>query len=294
MKKLQIFNLLIRNAVFFIVCLSTAAFGQTKNYANINGLKMYYEIHGAGQPLILIHGGLGSTGMFGANLDSLAKKRQVIAVDMQAHGRTADIGRPLSLELMADDIAALIKQLGFQKADIAGYSMGGCIALQTVISHPELVSKLAIISAPFKRTGFYQAILAQQDQMGPQAAEFMKQTPMYQSYAGIAPKPENWTALVTKVGELIKKNYDWSAEIKKIKVPVLLVFGDADLIPPSHAVEFFGLLGGGQKDGGWDRTGLSNSRLSILPDVTHYEIFRSPLMAAAVTSFLDEPVADKK
>ena len=291
---LNFVNLLLRNAMFSIVCFSLPVFGQTKDYAAVNGLKMYYEIHGTGQPLILIHGGLGSTGMFDANLDSFAKKRQVITVDMQAHGRTADIERPLSLEQMADDVAALIKQLGLKKVDIAGYSMGGCVALQTAIRHPELVAKLAVISAPFKRAGYYPAILAQQEQMGPQAAEFMKQTPMYQSYAAIAPKKENWTALITKMGDLIKKDYDWSADIKKIKVPVLLVFGDADLVPPSHAVEFFQLLGGGQKDGGWDKSGLTNSRLSILPGTTHYEIFRSPLMVAVVTSFLDETIADKK
>src|SRR4030095_10493075 len=130
------------------------------NYATVNGLKMYYEIHGAGKPLILLHGGLGAIEMFGPNLPVLAKRRQVIAVDLQGHGRTADIDRPIRLELMADDIAALIKHLGLERADVMGYSMGGGVALRTAIQHPELVRKLVAISIPFKRSGWYPENLA--------------------------------------------------------------------------------------------------------------------------------------
>src|ERR1700716_4139411 len=132
------------------------------HYADVNGIKLYYEIHGAGKPLVLLHGGLGAGSMFGPNLLALAKGRQVILVDLQGHARTADIDRPLSVPLMADDIAALIKHLGLESADVMGYSLGGGVALQTAIRHPEVVRKLVVVSTPFKRSGFYPDILAQQ------------------------------------------------------------------------------------------------------------------------------------
>jgi pimeloyl-ACP methyl ester carboxylesterase len=181
----------------------TSAAGQ---YASVNGLNMYYELHGAGKPLsppagrplVLLHGGVGAIEMFGEVLPLLAAGRQVLAVDLQAHGRTADIDRPLSFELMADDIAALTKYLGLERADVMGYSLGGGAALQTAIRHPEVVRKLVLVSTPFKRDGWYPEIRAGMEQMGPQAAEPMKQTPMYQLYASIAPKPDDWPVLLTK------------------------------------------------------------------------------------------------
>lgn len=171
------------------------------NYAPVNGLKMYYEIHGKANdknpPLVLLHGGVGATEMFGPNLPALSKTRQVIAADLQSHGRTADIDRPLSIELMADDVAALIKHLGIEKADVMGYSLGGGVALQTAIRYPGAVRKLVVVSAAFKRDGWYPEILAGKAQMGPAAAEPMKQTPMYQLYSKIAPKAEDWPVLLT-------------------------------------------------------------------------------------------------
>jgi pimeloyl-ACP methyl ester carboxylesterase len=134
--------------------------GSKGNYAEVNGLEMYYEIHGTGEPLILLHGGVGAIEMFGEVLPLLAEGRQVIAADLQAHGRTADIDRPLSFESMADDIAALIEHLGFEKADVMGYSLGGGVALQTAIRHPEVVRKLVVVSTPFERDGWYPEILA--------------------------------------------------------------------------------------------------------------------------------------
>jgi pimeloyl-ACP methyl ester carboxylesterase len=171
---------------------------------------MYYEIRGTGYPLILLHGGVGAIEMFSPILPALASNRQVIAVDLQAHGRTAGIDRPLRFELMADDIAALIRQLGIEKADVMGYSLGGGVALQTAIRHPEAVRKLVVVSTPFKRDGWYPEILAGMAQMGPQVAEPMKQTPMYQLYSSIAPSPGDWPVLLTKLGELLKRDYDWS------------------------------------------------------------------------------------
>lgn len=262
-------------------------------YAPVNGLHLYYEIYNAastGVPLVLLHGGIGATGMFSEILPLLAKCRQVIAVDLQAHGRTADIDRPLSFDGMADDIAALIAHLGLARADVMGYSLGGGVALQTAIRHPGAVRKLVIVSAPFKRDGWYPEVLAGMNQMGREAAEPMKQSPIYETYARLAPRPEDWPVLLTKLGDLLRQPYDWSDDVKNIQSPTLFVIGDADSIRPAHAVEFFELLGGGKADGGWDGSGMSRSRLAILPAATHYAIFNSPMLASAVTPFLDAPV----
>jgi pimeloyl-ACP methyl ester carboxylesterase len=259
-------------------------------YAPINGLNMYYEIHGAGEPLVLLHGGLGMTGMFGELLPQLAAGRQVIAADLQAHGRTADIDRPIRLEHMGDDVAALIRHLGLEKADVMGYSMGGGAALRTAIQHPELVRKLVLVSIPFKRTGWYPEVLAGMDQMGAPAAEFMKGSPMYQGYTAIAPKPD-FPGLLDKMGDLLRHDYDWTDEVAGLKMPVMLVFGDADGMPPSHIAQFFALLGGGQRDAGWDGSGMPKSRLAILPATTHYNCVDSPLLAPLTISFLDAPIA---
>ena len=257
-------------------------------YADVNGIKLYYQTYGTGRPLILLHGGLGAIEMFGENIAALAKGRQVIGVDLQGHGRTADIDRPLRTDLMADDIAALIKQLKLDRPDITGYSLGGGVAVFTAIRHPELVGKLVVISTPIRRDAFYPDILAQQGQVGAAAAEAMKQTPMYQMYASIAPRPEDWGRLLGKMGDSMKQDFDFSKEVAGIKATTLIVAGDADIFPPAHAVEVFGLLGGGKRDGGWDGSGRPKSRLAILPGLTHYAIFSAPQLAATVIEFLDE------
>ena len=262
------------------------------NYAEVNGLEMYYEVHGAGQPLVLLHGGVGAIEMFGEVLPMLAEGRQVIGVDLQAHGRTADMDRPLSHEHMADDVAALIEHLQIERADVMGYSLGGGVALQTAIRHPEVVRKLVVVSTTFRRDGWYPEVLAGMEQMGPEAAEPMKATPMYRLYSGIAPRPEDWPVLLTKLGELLRRDYDWSEDVAEIQAPTMTVVGDADSVRTAHAVELFELLGGGRADGGWDRSGMSDARLAILPATTHYEIFFSPTLASTVTPFLDENVPE--
>ncbi len=265
------------------------------HYAAVNGLNMYYEVHGAGRPLVLLHGALSAIDTsFGTILPPLAETRQVIAIEQQAHGRTADIDRPLRFELMAGDIAALIKQLGIEQADVMGNSLGGGVALRTAIQRPDMVRKLVLVSTPFKRDGWYPEMRTGMGQMGPQVAEAMKQTPMYQLYAGIAPRPEDWPVLFTKLGELLRQDYDWSKDVAAITAPTLIVAGDADGVRTAHVVEFFELLGGGQVDGGWDGSGISNARLAILPATTHYTIFSSPALAAVVTPFLDAPMPASK
>lgn len=267
-----------------------AAAGKT-GYAPVNGLNLYYEIQGAGEPLFLLHGGLGSTAMFGDLVRLFAKSRQVITVDLPAHGRTADIDRPITHEAMADDVAALMKYLHIEKADLLGYSLGAGVALQTGVRYPALVRRLVIVSTVFKRDGWYPEILGLMAQMGAATAEQMKPSPLYKQYASVAPRPDDWPVLVTKMSDLLRKEFDWSIDVAGIKAPTMLVFGDADAVRPAHIMEFFGLLGGGKKDGGWDGSGISSARLAILPGVTHYNIVQSPLLATVVGPFLDIPSA---
>ena len=276
----------IVSASIFARAQVSSAFG----HAPVDGLQMYYEIHGQGEPLILIHGGLGSSGMFNAILPELSRGHEVVTVDLQAHGRTADIDRPLSYEAMADDIAALIRYLKIPAADVMGYSVDGEVALRTAIQHPDVVRKLVIVSATYRRDGWYPEIITSESQLNAQTAEQMKRTPFYQSYAQIAPHPQDWPALCTKLGNMFRQDYDWSSDVAKIKLPVLLAFGDADAVRAASAEQFFELLGGGQRDGGWDGSGMSNARLAILPGTTHYTIFSSPQLASIVTQFLSTPI----
>jgi pimeloyl-ACP methyl ester carboxylesterase len=277
-----------------ILCLSTLVSAQpitvapaASGYAPVKSLKMYYEIYGRGEPLVLLHGGAGAIEIFSQIIPALSQSREVIAVDLQAHGRTADIDQPLSYESMADDVADLIHFLGFKKADVMGYSLGGEVALRLAIQHPQQVSRLVLVSTAFKRDGWYPEILAAEARTGPEVAEQMKQTPMYQLYARTAPKPADWPVLLSKLQQLLAENYDWTRDVAQIRLPTLLVFGDADAVRTAHAEEFFELLGGGKKDGGWDGAGVSSARLAILPGVTHYTVFSSPVMAATVVQFLD-------
>jgi len=259
-------------------------------YAPVNGLEFYYEIHGSGEPLVLLHGGLGVGSMFGDVLTSLSQSQQVIAVDLQAHGRTADIDRPLRYEHLADDVAALIKHLGLARANVMGYSLGGGVALRTAIQHPEVVKKLVLVSTPFKQSGWFPEILAGMKQMDGSGAEFMRGTPMYDSYMSVAPKPENFPTLLDKIGAMLGEPYDWSDEVAALTMPVLLVYGAADSVSPAHAAEFFALRGGGKRDAGWDGSGMSNSRRASLPASTHYTVFVSPALVPVVAPFLDAPL----
>lgn len=259
----------------------------TQHVAHVNGIELGYRDVGGGAPLILLHGGFGSVDMFGPNVELLAAGRRVIGVDLQSHGRSPAADRPMRFETMADDIAALIRSLGLERAAIMGFSLGGGVGLRTAIQHPDVVERLVLVSTPFKRQGWYPEMRAGMDAMGPETAGHLMQTPLYEAYRRVAPRVEDWPMLVRQVAEIVKLDYDWSAEIPGLAMPVMLVIGDADGMPPSHAVEFFGLLGGGQRDADWDRSGMTHHRLAILPDVTHYDINVVPALSAAAIPFLD-------
>jgi pimeloyl-ACP methyl ester carboxylesterase len=256
-------------------------------FAPVNGLKLYYELYGAGQALVVLHGGVGASEMFGANLMALAANHLVIAVHLQAHGRTADIDRPLSYELMADDISAMLKYLKISQADILGYSLGGGVALQTAIRHPEMVNKLVVISTPARREGWYPEVLASFDQMGPETARYMDQSPLYQLYPDV-----KWGNLFAKIGELQRLDYDWSREVAALRMPILMAYADADAVRLQHITELYTLLGGGERDAGLDGSLRPAAQLAILPGVTHYNVALSPNLAAVVNPFLDAPMPE--
>jgi pimeloyl-ACP methyl ester carboxylesterase len=262
----------------------------TGQYAEVNGINLYYETHGTGRPMVLLHGGLGSGEMFGPIITALAENHQVIMPDLQGHGRTADIDRPIDIRLMADDIAALIDHLGLEKPDVVGYSLGGGVAFFTAVKYPEKVGRLVMASAHVWRSAIPPEMLAQQAQVSAAAVPFMKDTPMYELYQRVAPRPDDFGRLLDKVGESMSKDFDFSEEVRGLQMPTLIVAADADMAPPSHYVEFFKLLDGGLRDGGWMGEGRPQGghALAILPGLTHYNLAASPLFATVVLDFLDQ------
>ncbi len=256
--------------------------------AEIHGVRYYYEIHGQGSPVLMLHGGFGSTSLFEPGLPAFAERHQVIAVDLQGHGRTP-LGDRKTIDPIdiANDLAVLLDQLGHDQVDVVGYSFGGAIAIRLGVQHPARVRKLVVISAGFAQDGFYPEMLPMQAAMGAAMAPMMKETPLYTSYVAVAPNPDEFPTLLDRMGDWMRRPYDWSDDVKKLKMPVMLVYGDSDMIRLDHAVAFYKLLGGGQKDAGWKREHMSPNRLAILPDVTHYEMDRAPGLPKAVLPFLD-------
>jgi pimeloyl-ACP methyl ester carboxylesterase len=257
-------------------------------YLPVNGLQMYYEIHGTGQPLVLLHGAFSAVGTsFGQLLPGLAQGRQVVAVELQGHGRTADIDRPMTLEVMADDVAAAVDQLGIQPADIFGYSTGAAVALQLVIRHPDAVRKLVLASVTYTLDGVHPGLM---EGLGEMTPEMMHGSPWHEEYVRIAPRPEDFPTLFAKKTQMDQQLKDLPDEdIRAITAPTLLIIGDSDLVRPEHAVEMFSLLGGGVF--GDTPAGLPDSQLAILPGTSHVSLVnRSELLVPMITSFLDAPM----
>ena len=252
-------------------------------YAQVNGMNLYYERHGKGAPLVLLHGGLGTIDeIFGRLLPALAARHEIIAVELQGHGHTPDTPRPMTYEAMADDIAALISELGIGQADVAGYSVGGGVSLQLALRHPARVGKLVVISAPHATDGWFPEVLAGTAAMDPEA---MKQSNWYRAYLKAAPRPEDWPTLVGKVSRLMAGRYDWSDAIARdLKAPILHIVGDADSVRPAHALKLFELVGGGKSDG--FATGRGPSRLLIIPNTNHLEILDRTVLAPAILDYL--------
>jgi pimeloyl-ACP methyl ester carboxylesterase len=255
-------------------------------YVRSNGLDYYYEITGDGEPLLLLHGGLGSTGMFDPIMPAFTGHRKVIAIDLQGHGRTALGKRKFSLIDMGDDVAAVLRELGVKQADVLGYSFGGGVAFRLAAQHPHMVRRLVLVSAGYSDAAFFPEIREQQNAIGASFAAQMKETPMYKSYVAVAPKDE-FPQLLQAIGDFMRGHYDYSADVKKLTMPTMLIFGDSDMYKLEHVIEFYRLLGGGLRDAGWGRENMSKNRLAIIPDQTHYDIFLSPKLVATALPFLD-------
>jgi len=257
----------------------------TSGYAPVNGLQMYYEMHGFGQPTVLIHGAFSAIGTsFGAVLPTLAAGRQVIGVELQGHGRTADVDRPFNLGQFADDVAALLEHLGVQQADVVGYSIGAAVAIELGLRHPRLVRKLVLISGSYNRAGLHPGLLEGIEMLQP---EMMVGSPWHDEYLRIAPHPEAFPLLVDKIKALDRNLPDIpEATMRTIEAPLLLIVGDSDIVRPEHAVEMFRLYGGGVAG---DNVGLPKSQLAILPGTTHVTIVsRGEWLSSMIAEFLDK------
>lgn len=259
----------------------------TGHYAPVNGLNLYYEVQGAGQPLVLLHGAFSAIGTsFGTLLPALAETRQVIAVELQAHGRTADIDRPLSAPAMADDVAGLLRHLGLARADLFGYSMGGGIALMAAIQHPELVRKLIVASVTYNPDGLHPG---HDEGMAGLKPEHLFGSPWHDEYARLAPDPDHFPVLFAKIMEMSRNYPSLPPEtVRAITAPTLIVIGDSDIVRPEHAVELFRLLGGGHRG---DMAGMPSSQLAVLPGTSHTGVVdRAALLLPMITAFLDAPM----
>jgi len=262
-------------------------------YAPVNGLSMYYEIHGEGQPTLLLHGAYMTIDMMGPLLSGLTRTREVIAVEQQGHGRTADVDRPITYEQMADDTAALLQHLGIERADVIGYSMGGGVALQMAVRHGDAVRKLVVASATYTSDGMPAVALDMFPSITP---EMFAGSPIESEYQRLAPNPDDFANLVEKLKRLDTTEFAWPADdIRGIAAPTLIVVGDSDGVRLEHAVEFFGLRGGGVMG---DLQGMPASQLAVLPGTAHFVppgyglLDRADWLLAMIPTFLDAPMPE--
>ncbi len=261
--------------------------GSRSGFVPVEGTDVHYEVSGGGPPALLVHGAFGSTRQFAGLLPAVTRTHTAIRVDLQGHGRTADRDEPFSYERFADDCAAVLDHLGAGPAAVVGYSMGGGTALQLAFGHPRLVARLAVFSAPFRHDGWHADVLANFRATGSHQWPAVKESPLYRDHAEVAPRPEDFPALLDKLGGLLGHHeYDWTDQVGALELPVLIALGDGDSLSPGHAAEMFALLGGGQRDGGLEGEGLSRSRLAVLPRTTHYDLLASPLLERVLVGFL--------
>jgi pimeloyl-ACP methyl ester carboxylesterase len=260
-------------------------------YAQANGVKMYYEVHGSGQPLVLLHGAFNTINTaFAQLIPELSKTRQIIAVELQGHGRTADIDRPFSFESMADDVAALLKQLKIDSADVFGYSMGGGVAQQIAIRHPSIVRRLIITSSVYKYEGWTQETRSILPILTP---EMFETTPIKTEYDKLAPDPKHWKEFINKMKKFVTTPYDFGADkVRRIKSPTMIITGDGDGVLPEHAVEMYRLRGGGYMI---DFGPIPAAQLAIFPGSSHISVMmQTQWLVSMITPFLDTPLRQVK
>jgi pimeloyl-ACP methyl ester carboxylesterase len=278
----------MKTTAFLLTMLVTAVVSAqqkpTTGYAPVNGLKMYYEVHGSGEPVVLLHGAFMTiTNNWTGWIGELAKTRKVIAVEMQGHGRTADIERDISQENLADDVAGLLDHLKIPRADLIGYSMGGSVAMQCAIRHPDKVRKVVVISSVFRRDGMVKEAL---DVFPKLSADAFKDSPIEIEYKKLSPTPDDFPKFVKRISAMATKGHDLGAdELKATTAPMFFIHGDADGIRLEHIEEMFRLKGGGTHG---DLGPRSESRLAILPDTTHVTLMqRMAIIVPMVNDFVD-------
>ena len=256
----------------------------TTGYAPVNGLKMYYEVHGSGEPVVLLHGAFMTiTNNWNGWIGELAKTRKVIAVEMQGHGRTADIERDISQENLADDVAALLDRLEIPRADLVGYSMGGGVAMQCAIRHPDRVRKVVVMSSVFRSDGM---VKEGRDAISTLTADVFKDSPIEVEYKKLSPAPDGFPQFIERMIATASKEHDMGADkLKATTASMFFIFGDADGIRLEHVAEMYRLKGG-EVHG--DLGPRSDSRLAILPNTTHVTLMqRMDVIVPMVNDFLD-------
>lgn len=259
-----------------------------EGFAPVGDLQVYWRSLGeGGTPLVVVHGGFGTVELLGGVLGALAGRRRVVAIELQGHGRTADVDRPFTWEQFGDDVAGVVAHLGLGPADLMGYSLGAGAVLRAAVQHPDLVRRLVVVSGTCRRDGWFPEVCADMGQVSSAGFAMMRRSPLFEAYAAVAPDVEAFPRLMDKTGELLRRPYDWTGEVRALTSPALLVFADADGIPLTHAAEFFALLGGGLHDAGWDGAQRPASELAVLPHRTHYDVLEAPELPGLVTGFLD-------
>lgn len=272
----------------FCILITSGVLAQQKPVASglapVNGVQMYYEIHGEGKPLVLLHGAFMTINLNWSSLiPLLSKNHKVIAVEFQGHGHTPDNSREFSFENLSDDVAALLQFLKIEKADIVGYSLGGGVATQLAIHHSQAVNKLVILSCPFKSDGWSAETRKVFTMMKP---EFLAATPLKKYYDSVAPDKSQWTVMVSKLIRMVQTPYDFTSQVKSISSPVLLVLGDADGIDPDHVTEMIKLLGGGRNG---DMTGIPKNRFAMLPGTSHTAVvMKLDWLVSMIVPFIDK------
>ena len=281
----------MKRILLAVLILSTLTIGQAQKkikplksgYAPVNGLQLYYEVYGEGKPIVLIHGSYMNIPLNWSHIiPLLAQDRKVVVAEMQGHGRTKDIGRKFSYENMADDVSGLLKHLKMEKADILGYSMGGGVAFQMAVRHPEQLRRLVILSGTYAHDGWWPDVEAMYPTFN---ADMFKGTPIEEQYLSYGNDAKDFPDFVKKVISIDLEPYDWSEGVKNIKAPIFMAIGDADGVRYEHALDLFRAKGGGKMG---DIHGLPKSRLAILPGTTHIGMMqKTDLLIPMVTDFLD-------
>lgn len=251
------------------------------------GLRIYYEVYGEGEPIVVLAGGLMPIKTTSQITGPLSRNRQVIAIDLEGHGRTGLRDTPMTHERNGDDIAAVLRHLGIPKADVAGYSHGGDASIWMAIRHPEMVRNLIVIATAFSRDGWYPEAQEGMSAVSGKMADQMKQTPLFEDYG----HPDQIATFLDRMGELMRADWDWREEIDALTMPVLLIFADHDSVSMQHIAEFFALFGGGIKEPGWMDTKFSQARLAIIPGYSHYNLGQAPELTPTIERFLTQPTS---